>query len=65
MNSSVWAVWVAQGSNEKNSIEYFLATFEGDFFFNFFMGKKNVVGFVLVFIKVRKIQILLENLSNI
>ena len=33
MNSSVWAVWAAQSSKEKlNKFEYFLTTFDGDFF---------------------------------
>ena len=32
MNSSVWAVWAAQGSKKKDQFEYFLATFEGDYF---------------------------------
>ena len=32
MTSSGWAVWSAQGSKEKNQLEYFLATFEGVFF---------------------------------
>ena len=40
MNSSVWVVWAAQGSKEKNQFEYFLATFKGGFF-NFSWAKKN------------------------
>ena len=40
MNSSVWAVWAAQGSEGKNQFEYFLATFES-VFFNFY-GQKNL-----------------------
>ena len=40
MNSSVWAVWAAQGSKEKKSgFEFFWATFEGGFF-NFLKAKK-------------------------
>ena len=33
MNSSVWAVWAAQGSKEKkNQFEYFLATSYSTYF---------------------------------
>jgi hypothetical protein len=40
MNSSVWAVWAAQGSSGKKSgFKFFLAAFEGGFF-NFLLAKK-------------------------
>jgi hypothetical protein len=39
MNSSDLTVWVAQGSKEKKSIEYFLTTFEGGFFSTFYWQK--------------------------
>ena len=31
MNSSVWAVWTAQGSKEENKFDYFLVAFESVF----------------------------------
>ena len=40
MNSSIWAVWAAQGSKGKNQFEYFLAPFDGGFF-NFSWTKKS------------------------
>ena len=39
MNSSIWAVWAAQGSKEKSRFEFFWAIFEGGFF-NFWWAKK-------------------------
>ena len=59
MNSSVWAIWAAQGSKEKNQFEYFLATFEGgDFNFswaNFFFKYCSVHTKKLHKMKVRKL----------
>ena len=41
MNSSVWAVWAAQGSKEKKWIWVFLSNFWG-WFFQLFVGKKKL-----------------------
>ena len=42
MNSSIWAVWAAQGSMEKKWIYIFLSNFWGCFF-PLFVGKKYLI----------------------
>jgi hypothetical protein len=60
MNSSVWTIWVAQGSKEKNQFDFFLATFEGGFLN--ISWACSIHAKKLLNIKVRKI---LKNLQNL
>jgi hypothetical protein len=53
MNSSVWAIWAAQGSNEGETNEYSRATFEGGFFSSFH-GQKSILFFFNIVVSALK-----------
>ena len=51
MNSSGWAVWAAQSSNEEKKVEYFCATLS--MVFSTFCGQKKNLDFLKIYCSLR------------